>query len=641
MATGLVLCLPFKGASQSWYYDFSPGSPAPVTTIGSPSITSGTGGLKFTNAAGANFRRVCYDLGANLSTQFRMDFDFIYQPNGAGNGMAHWLAAATSSALDPTCSSISPAVATSLDLIGVMLLTPGATSPAGAGLCIGVKKGTTEVESSSILVSPTVPYYVTLERHGNGTLKLMVFTNPLRTTQVAGSPICFSAFDNSVGTGATPLRFMQHAVVAWGAATRTMTGELDNLKIDNIASLPAITAAASQTLCAPGDIPNPLTVSVAQPQFIATYQWQVYTLTIPLGWAWVNISGATDSLYSPPGLTRTRQYRCLCTIGCATTYTSNTVTVTVNQFNPLIDCNIGDDYTVGSPLWTQTGTDVVINTFGGYCLFKATPDAPNSQRVARNIGLLPNSKWRADFDFTYDGSGSFNPHHYIVAFTSSNAQPISASQDIIYAQIATTAGNVQIWGGSKDNTGSIAATPTGITIASATYYISIERLCSTKGRISVFTDAGRTTHATGSPQYFTINPLVSSLAYIQHSNDISYVPASRLTGQIDNLCIDNNYLFGGHRMASSTNDEGNIETVVKNSFNVYPNPSADVFAITLDKVVNGLIEVYDISGKKVKSVELNQGLADYKLDLSGYSKGVYMLNFISNGKIESKKIILE
>jgi hypothetical protein len=84
-----------------------------------------------------------------------------------------------------------------------------------------------------------------------------------------------------------------------------------------------------------------------------------------------------------------------------------------------------------------------------------------------------------------------------------------------------------------------------------------------------------------------------------------------------------------------------IESMAANDLlTVYPNPGTGLFTIT-SVTASGSIEVYDVLGNKVKSIELKNNASDYKLDLSGYSKGMYLLNMISDGKRYSKKIILE
>lgn len=71
----------------------------------------------------------------------------------------------------------------------------------------------------------------------------------------------------------------------------------------------------------------------------------------------------------------------------------------------------------------------------------------------------------------------------------------------------------------------------------------------------------------------------------------------------------------------------------KSLFGIYPNPTADRVSVKSAKSIKSL-ELFDLTGKKITST-LNK-----ELDLSDYSKGIYMLkaNFI-DGASESQKII--
>ena len=40
-------------------------------------------------------------------------------------------------------------------------------------------------------------------------------------------------------------------------------------------------------------------------------------------------------------------------------------------------------------------------------------------------------------------------------------------------------------------------------------------------------------------------------------------------------------------------------------------------------------------------INVLEGVSNYKVDLSKYAKGIYMLNVVSNGNKVSKKIIVE
>ncbi|HSY75564.1 MAG TPA: T9SS type A sorting domain-containing protein [Bacteroidia bacterium] len=101
-------------------------------------------------------------------------------------------------------------------------------------------------------------------------------------------------------------------------------------------------------------------------------------------------------------------------------------------------------------------------------------------------------------------------------------------------------------------------------------------------------------------------------------------------------------------------DEGNTSTsldgspeavssidIIEHSVKVYPNPSKGVFNIELGSSGTGTIEVYDVMGKSVKKLELNGSDTEYKLDLSNYPKGLYLLNIIIDGSRHTERLMLQ
>ncbi|MCW3102754.1 MAG: type sorting protein [Bacteroidetes bacterium] len=73
------------------------------------------------------------------------------------------------------------------------------------------------------------------------------------------------------------------------------------------------------------------------------------------------------------------------------------------------------------------------------------------------------------------------------------------------------------------------------------------------------------------------------------------------------------------------------------SFGIYPNPGHDVFYIKTNSAKASL-EVYNAIGELITAAETGN---EYRLDLSGYSKGIYFAKLTVNGKAVSKKIVLE
>lgn len=88
------------------------------------------------------------------------------------------------------------------------------------------------------------------------------------------------------------------------------------------------------------------------------------------------------------------------------------------------------------------------------------------------------------------------------------------------------------------------------------------------------------------------------------------------------------------------NDNIKENILLNNKVSVSPNPSNGVFKIktTLN---TGTIEIMNLLGIKIKTIEVKNNISDYEIDLSGFSKGIYLMNINSNGQKVAKKIILE
>lgn len=83
------------------------------------------------------------------------------------------------------------------------------------------------------------------------------------------------------------------------------------------------------------------------------------------------------------------------------------------------------------------------------------------------------------------------------------------------------------------------------------------------------------------------------------------------------------------------------EATAKNKLRVYPNPTSAKAFIDLSgsNEGSGIIELFDISGKKLKTVTFKAQQSEAEIDLSAYSKGVYLLKVNNNRSSATMQVI--
>jgi len=72
---------------------------------------------------------------------------------------------------------------------------------------------------------------------------------------------------------------------------------------------------------------------------------------------------------------------------------------------------------------------------------------------------------------------------------------------------------------------------------------------------------------------------------------------------------------------------------------VFPNPSNDIFNIRVQNLPNYKLIVRDVTGKLLLEVTNTTGASNYKLDLSEFASGMYLLDIESNNKRITKKLL--
>ncbi len=83
-----------------------------------------------------------------------------------------------------------------------------------------------------------------------------------------------------------------------------------------------------------------------------------------------------------------------------------------------------------------------------------------------------------------------------------------------------------------------------------------------------------------------------------------------------------------------------VEEVAHENISIYPNPATDLVQITSNVVGDKIINISDMSGKLVKTIQVF-GQSNVVVPVEDLSKGLYMVNVLSNGIESTQKLIIE
>jgi gliding motility-associated-like protein len=206
---------------------------------------------------------------------------------------------------------------------------------------------------------------------------------------------------------------------------------------------------------------------------------------------------------------------------------------------------------------TNQGGNITIA--GGTANFNAVQD-DGYCRIIKNIPVLP-ATWTAECSFTTSAGNSTG--HSIMDFTSNSDDPISMDRSGNFAQtdnhvigviingILNPNGNMNastqpttpnaewyFYALTKKGTGVIKLS-TGIPVPALNkpYYIRLQRISTTTGIISVFSDSLMTTPIPKSPQCFAIDDAIQDLSFLQQGAITFGNYARTLTAKIDKVRI--------------------------------------------------------------------------------------------------------
>ena len=104
--------------------------------------------------------------------------------------------------------------------------------------------------------------------------------------------------------------------------------------------------------------------------------------------------------------------------------------------------------------------------------------------------------------------------------------------------------------------------------------------------------------------------------------------------QFEGVIIDNFVITGTQVLA---NQQNNFE-----SFSISPNPTHGIMNVKLNTSEDVTIELFDISGRNcfINKYKNSNSYFNQEINLGELEKGVYLINISSEGKTQTKKVIL-
>ena len=77
----------------------------------------------------------------------------------------------------------------------------------------------------------------------------------------------------------------------------------------------------------------------------------------------------------------------------------------------------------------------------------------------------------------------------------------------------------------------------------------------------------------------------------------------------------------------------------ENSISIYPNPSDDIINVEIENIGNATIEIYNISGRLIFSKAFDSEVE--KIDISGFSKGIYIVKVMQDNTLNVGKVVIK
>lgn len=561
--------------------------------------------------------------------------------------------------------------------------TSGYPNPITDGCCpqssgnwkifVGYKDGTsmTNTANSGINVpSLNTNYYVRMQRTDYGSGVISVFSDAAMTIHVAGSPQCFSI---TPGSAIADLKYVQHGVVATGYCKRTLSMEIDDLKLYNGESPCPLQLTPSFTtnsiVCSGNSVSVNGSASTSGTSIpINDHVWLVQESdvngnaisTAPTWWS--PFFAGSPGVYTIPSFA-TGGPNMICGkyykislalqncgniwattfrvvyIGCPPSFKfkGSTSTICTGDAASLIATMNAGSTSTYNVNWTPISPAGPTIYNGPLASVSVSPTVPTTYlcTVTDNVtGCSSTATWYVNVinnDPVFSWSVNTVPATYFTMAISPNDPNGYNNTGFYYSYLVEELDGFGIpyyqntgtncWWNYPTNVETFqgyVSTGTGTYTQAPWWPVT----CPTAGQF-LYNHTYRITRGVWNDQ----------CAYRQFSVIITTVKSGN--GHTVEVVEDPNAPdYSAASMASLINQKA-----IENAIAIYPNPSNGLYNVELSNETTASIEVYNVLGKLVQSIP--QADSKTMIDLTGFPKGVYLVNIFSNGEQTSKKIILE
>jgi hypothetical protein len=232
-------------------------------------------------------------------------------------------------------------------------------------------------------------------------------------------------------------------------------------------------------------------------------------------------------------------------------------------------------------------------------------------------GWLRGTAIDGELALTADGIGSSGK---LVTFNQSSWSGNYLEENITHIQLDITnlstedlQMRVALGNGSDANSGTWYASTEAIAVASGTENQSI-----------LFPiDEENLSQVVGSSSYQDVFDHIVTLRILHGEN-----PSAQGDAIVAEISLDN---------IEAISQTDNIQTSDYNTFKLFPNPAID--ELTIEVNADAIVEVYDLTGKRVKRIKVYHG--QNKIDISNWFSGIYILRTSVENEIISKRVIVE